>query len=262
VRRVLRPDGVLWLNLGDSYAGGGRGDGAKDCKQKTNTGSLGFPPQRAPDGLKHKDLVGIPWRVAFRLQEDGWWLRQDIIWHKPNPMPESVTDRCTKAHEYIFMLTKSARYYYDAEAVAEDASGEPPGNTTHKGATAYENGATEHRTKAGLCNVGARTSRNRRDVWTITTKPYAEAHFATFPPEIPETCIKASTKPGDVVLDCFSGSGTTGEVALRLGRRFIGFELNPKYAGELAQPRLDAAAAGVPLAEHRAGQGSLFGEQP
>ena len=263
VRRVLRDDGVLWLNLGDSYASDTKGSGGKDPAKRTITGGQTtiergqhFGTIKLEHGLKPKDLVGIPWRVAFALRADGWWLRQDIIWAKPNPMPESVTDRCTKAHEYIFMLTKSARYYYDAEAVAEPLACDPHSLGNIK-VDASRNDADQMDKVWGLSGT-----RNRRSVWTITTKPYAEAHFATFPPEIPETCIKASTKRGDVVLDPFSGSGTTGEVALRLGRRFIGFELNPKYAGELAQPRLDAASASVPLAEHRGGQTSLFGEQP
>ena len=262
VRRVLRDDGVLWLNLGDSYAGSGKGGNPEGSKwagfvgNKDREKAAQASAPVIPVGLKHKDLVGIPWRVAFALRADGWWLRQDIIWAKPNPMPESVTDRCTKAHEYIFMLTKSARYYYDAEAVAEPLACDPHSLGNIK-VDASRNDADQMDKVWGLSGT-----RNRRSVWTITTKPYAEAHFATFPPEIPETCIKASTKRGDVVLDPFSGSGTTGEVALRLGRRFIGFELNPKYAGELAQPRLDAASASVPLAEHRGGQTSLFGEQP
>jgi hypothetical protein len=211
--------------------------------------------------LNHLESVDIPtWcKEPPSLQADGWWLRQDIIWAKPNPMPESVTDRCTKAHEYIFMLTKSARYYYDAEAVAEDALNTPGGrlNGNTKHATDWPaSSAAEGR---GMDRGGLRETRNRRSVWTITTKPYAEAHFATFPPEIPETCIKASTKPDDIVLDPFMGSGTTGEVALRLGRQAIGFELNPKYAGELATPRLEAAAKGITLQEYREGQETLFG---
>jgi DNA modification methylase len=272
LRRVLRDDGVLWLNLGDSYVANGSGSGqVPQTKSHKGSGYAG-PNRDGQTGLAPKNLVGIPWRVAFALQADGWWLRQDIIWAKPNPMPESVTDRCTKAHEYIFMLTKSARYYYDAGAVAEPASTDvhAPGYAT------FDPNSTRHdRTAGNEANIrgwGKQGTRNRRSVWTITTKPYAEAHFATFPPEIPETCIKASThdfkvaeyphlsQPGDIVLDPFCGSGTTGEVALRLGRRFIGFELNPKYAGELATPRLAAAAKGLTPAEHREGQGQLFGE--
>ena len=149
--------------------------------------------------IKPKDLVGIPWRVAFALQSDGWYLRQDIIWHKPNPMPESVQDRCTKAHEYIFLLTKSAKYFYDVDAVKEESTDDTD------------------------------SLRNKRSVWTITTKPYKEAHFATFPPELPELCIKAGSREGDIVLDPFFGSGTTGWVAQRLGRKWIGVELNPEY---------------------------------
>jgi DNA modification methylase len=237
VRRVLRDDGVLWLNLGDSYASTGRSDQSKSPKG-TNGQILGKSGREViwsndrnenfswtlPGGIKPKDLVGIPWRVAFALQAGGWYLRQDIIWAKPNPMPESVTDRCTKAHEYIFMLTKSARYFYDAEAMKEPAKVGDCGSSFTKGKTGNKN----------LTPVGAQERvddgfRNRRSVWTITTRPYSEAHFATFPPEIPEICIRASSKPGDTVLDPFAGSCTVGWVAKALNREFIGIELNPEY---------------------------------
>ena len=197
IKRVLREDGTVWLNLGDSYFGSS-GQGGKTEKQTTNTGSY-HSHTRKSNTLKTKDLCGIPWRVAFALQSDGWYLRQDIIWHKPNPMPESVQDRCTKAHEYIFLLTKSAKYFYDVDAVKEESTDDTD------------------------------SLRNKRSVWTITTKPYKEAHFATFPPELPELCIKAGSREGDIVLDPFFGSGTTGWVAQRLGRKWIGVELNPEY---------------------------------
>lgn len=222
VRRVLRDDGTLWLNLGDSYAaqrsgtampaetlaggcGGqvvdgrgsrGRGDVELDAvagRARRATGSGPKHRDAAAIGLKHKDLVGIPWRVAFALQADGWWLRQDIIWHKPNPMPESVRDRCTKAHEYVFLLTKSERYYYDAEAVSEAATLRDPGNVGHK----YQNGAIygepDRNAQSGLASIGPRATRNRRSVWTVTTKPYSGAHFAVMPADLVEPCIKAGT---------------------------------------------------------------------
>lgn len=222
VRRVLREDGTLWLNYGDCYA---------------STGS----------GLKPKDLCGIPWRVAFALQEDGWWLRQDIIWHKPDPMPESVTDRCTKAHEYIFLLAKSPRYYYDADAVKEKqsilgiarAKYSRVGSAKNKAAIETEKNnhinpkfdeATRARERAGH-------GRNRRSVWTIATNRYPGAHFATFPPDLVKPCIMAGCPDGGTVLDPFTGSGTVAEVARANGCRFVGAELNPEYI-ELAKKRL------------------------
>ena len=203
VRRVLKDDGTLWLNLGDSYAGSGKGPSqslSAEARDMTHTMHTAF----VPDGLKPKDLIGIPWRVAFALQADGWYLRSDIIWHKPNPMPESVTDRPTKAHEYVFLLTKSARYYYDAAAIAEPSIDD---------------------------------TRNARTVWSITTQPYKGAHFATMPPELARRCIFAGSKTGDTVLDPFGGAGTTGLVADRLGRDAVLVELNPTYAA-LARHRI------------------------
>ena len=251
VRRVLRSDGTLWLNLGDSYAA----NGARRNNNGEGASTMGWPGQRKEtlnkaakmvlpavhSGLKPKDLVGIPWRVAFALQADGWWLRQDIIWAKPNPMPESVTDRPTKAHEYIFMLTKSARYWYDAEAIKEPNT---PG-TIHRlksGGPVMPIGSGPKQSQLGNNHGGPEfiiTSglANRRSVWTITTKPYAEAHFATFPPEIPELCIKAGCPKGGKVLDPFFGAGTTGLVAMRLGREFIGVDLSPAYC-EMARKRI------------------------
>ncbi len=205
IRRVLRPDGTMWLNLGDSYAaspGKHKPEDKAGAKQKTNPASAVRMDKNSP-GLKPKDLVGIPWRVAFALQEDGWYLRQDIIWSKPSPMPESVRDRCTKSHEYIFLLAKSATYYYDVEAVKEKA--------------------------VGQTDTAGETRRNRRSVWTVQTKPYKGAHFSTFPPKLVEPCILAGCPAGGVVLDPFSGSGTTGMVALQYGRNAVLIELNPDY---------------------------------
>ena len=239
VRRVLRDDGTLWLNLGDSYAGGkvGRSDkhddggGLYDGKQKGWEHQK--PTQRKPtDGFKPKDLVGIPWRVAFALQADGWYLRQDIIWAKPNPMPESVKDRCTKSHEYIFLLSKSQRYYYDYEAVQED-TGKEGGKPRQFGAS---NQIGTLRNDEGEMFVD-NGKRNKRDVWTVTVNGFKEAHFATFPEEIPRTCILAGSKKGDTILDPFSGAGTTGVVAEKLDRKYIGIELNPQYT-KLAEDRI------------------------
>ncbi len=239
VRRVLSDDGTAWLNLGDSYAGGGRGDGAEAAKQKTNHGSLGFPRQKPPSGLKAKDLIGIPWMVAFALRADGWYLRSDIIWAKPNPMPESVTDRPTKAHEYLFLLSKSRSYFYDAGAIAESAvSDHPSGNgyaRDERLSYADANGARGQ--SEPWANVGG--TRNRRSVWTIPSSPFPGAHFATFPPKLIEPCILAGSHPDDLVLDPFAGSGTTGMVALRHGRSFVGVELSPTYA-QLARDRIVA----------------------
>lgn len=249
VRRVLRDDGTLWLNLGDSYARTGGTD-----KNITSTGKVGntlktldmLPDrkQRAPDGLKDKDLIGIPWRVAFALQADGWYLRQDIIWHKPNPMPESVRDRCTKAHEYVFLLSKSERYYWDAEAMQEPAvrAGDVPGGKGH-----YIQHSAGGHNKDGLAACGQKPvaeTRNRRSVWTVATRPYKAAHFATFPPALIEPCILAGAPFDGLVLDPFTGSGTTAAVALQHGRRFVGCELNPDYI-KLAEARIAAAEAEV-----------------
>jgi len=247
VRRVLRDDGTLWLNLGDSYARTGGtdrkvSDSAKVGSTRNTLEQMSDRKQRAPEGLKEKDLIGIPWRVAFALQADGWYLRQDIIWHKPNPMPESVTDRCTKAHEYLFLLSKSPRYYYDHEAVREDAVKGASGSIFNTGKTA------EH--QLGRSSDAERTEdgkRNRRSVWTVPTKPFAEAHFAVFPPDLIEPCILAGTKPGDTILDPFNGSGTTGLVSVGNDRRYIGVELNPNYVA-MSSKRFESAQA----------QGKLF----
>jgi DNA modification methylase len=318
VRRVLRRDGTVWLNLGDTYFGswgnyGGqnRGHGAQRAivngSTVPNPAYDGLESYRPPSArphpvLKPKDLAGIPWRVARALQKDGWWLRSDIVWAKPNPMPESVTDRPTKSHEYLFLLAKSENYFYDAEAIKEVAVGGTPGNTTHKDQTAFENGDLHMRTKAGLTHMVAFARHNKRSVWTIPVEAFPEAHFATFPTRLVEPCIQAGTsergccascgapwtrsvrrsvafesgsgrsgnppegkyagsdqtESGDydirlgpvvttetlgwkpscscsaptapcTVLDPFNGAGTTGLVALRLGRNYIGIELNPEY---------------------------------
>jgi DNA modification methylase len=236
VRRVLRPDGTLWLNLGDSY-GGGNGGASASAKQTRNRGtSNAFAGCGMP-----KQLMGIPWRVAFALQSDGWYLRQDIIWAKPNPMPESVTDRCTKSHEYIFLLSKSAKYYYDAEAIKEDAT-DPEYRTAGKIRPTAE-GGPGFEIRGGLHNQqGGRLTRNKRSVWTVATQPYKEAHFATFPPALIRPCILAGCPQGGTVLDPFGGSGTTGEVSEIEGRNSILCELNPEYVtmakNRTAQPGL------------------------
>lgn len=208
VWRVLRDDGSLWLNLGDGY-------------WTAKGASHGFP-----DGLKGKDLIGIPWMVAFALRADGWYLRQEIIWHKPNPMPESVRDRCTKAHEQIFLLSKSPRYYFDAEAIKEPA--DPKNHRKSPGIRRTAPGSTSHGGPAS--GERAYETRNRRSVWTVTTKSFKGAHFATFPPDLIEPCILAGCPPGGTVLDPFGGSGTTAGVALKHGRNAILCELNPDYA--------------------------------
>lgn len=227
VRRVLGKDGVCWVNLGDSYNGYNvnRGDSrsiSANVNGEVPAAAVGLSCQALPN----KSLIGIPWRVAFALQDAGWILRQDIIWHKPNPMPESVTDRCTKAHEYVFMLTKSPRYWWDAEAMREEGVW-PAGTKGAKGSAARHsaNGVNSRPPEYKIYDG----TRNRRSVWTITTQPYSDAHFATFPEELPRFCITASCPPGGTVLDPFGGSGTTGKVALENGRNAVLVELNPKY---------------------------------
>ncbi len=242
VKRVLKHDGTVWLNLGDCYnsspAGNKSwGDGVGSNKYY-EVEKIHQKEKKNFGGLKPKDLVGIPWRVAFALQSDGWYLRQDIIWHKPNPMPESVTDRCTKAHEYIFLLSKSAKYKFNQ--LLEDLK-----PSTYNDKRLFTEDYTDQRRDRnypGNAQQGSGMLRptngqaNKRSVWSITTKPYKEAHFAVFPPKLPELCIKAGTSEGDVVLDPFFGSGTTGWVAQRLGRKWIGIELNPDYV-KIAEKR-------------------------
>ena len=283
VRRVLADDGTLWLNLGDSYAGswgaqsrpngndekstlqGGSRLSARQIKTHRTTDSHTGSLKNTP-GLKPKDLVGIPWRVAFALQADGWWLRQEIIWHKPNPMPESVRDRCTKAHESVFLLTKSERYYFDSDAIKEPAVADhlPGSKVPQKG---LDNDPKRHRTRAGLTAFhekiraeGGQAMRNRRDVWTIVSQPYAGAHFAAMPPALVEPCILAGSRAGDTVLDPFGGSGTVGMVARWLGRDSILCELNPEYVAMIEErvlmPREKRALDDVPES-----QLDLFGGQ-
>lgn len=226
VRRVLKPTGTLWLNLGDSYASGMRSSYDSDRKYGGARASDKRPP--TPPGLKPKDLIGVPWRVAFALQDDGWWLRSDIIWAKENPMPESVTDRPTRSHEYVFLLAASERYTYDAAAIAEAA--------THAGRVVAYDGSqknTDHqnRTYPGATprDITVKDTRNKRDVWTVNTQPFPGAHFAVFPEALVEPMVLAGCPVGGTVLDPFSGSGTTAAVALRLGRHAIGIDLNPAY---------------------------------
>ena len=238
VWRVLADDGTIWVNLGDSYAGASQ-------SQASNNGRAGYgnPRERTVsrlgDGLKTKDLVGIPWRFAFAMQDRGWYLRQDIIWSKPNPMPESVRDRCTKSHEYIFLMSKSPRYYFYSEAIAEPAI-HAEEKRAGLGRLHYR-GKREGAPGTGQENfVSIKEFRNRRSVWNVGVARYAEAHFAVYPPELITPCVLAGSEPGDVVLDPFSGSGTTGEVALTHDRDYVGVELNPDYA-EMSERRISKA---------------------
>jgi DNA modification methylase len=243
VWRVLRDDGTCWINLGDTYASGDVGKSKWTHELGAAAHVNGRQVNKIQTGLKPKDLCMMPARLAMALQADGWYLRSDIIWHKPNPMPESVTDRPTKAHEYIFLLTKSERYFYDAEAIRENKSDSTFDRDKYarlrnstKGFEAgiyhSNDGMPSHFGDMGTDSI----SRNKRSVWTIATQPYAEAHFATFPEEIPKLCILAGSRPGDLILDPFAGSGTTGQVALELGRKAILIELNSAYI-ELAEDR-------------------------
>lgn len=262
IHRVLRDDGTLWLNLGDSYVATGDVSAGGSEKQRSNQGANNFVRNQTTT-LRPKNLLGIPWRVALALQDDGWFLRQDIIWSKPNPMPESVTDRCTKAHEYIFLLTKGPKYYYDQQSIVEPVtqstvnrlnqpnienqtgSDRVPGknNGTMKAVPGKQFGDKKH-TNPKYGGGGSALhqefgypepdgtpegTRNKRSVWTVTTKPFSGAHFATFPPDLIEPCVMAGCPSGGTVLDPFSGSGTTGQVALTHGRKYIGIELNPEY---------------------------------
>ena len=231
---VLEDNGTLWLNIGDSYNGSG-GQGTKpNIMSKEAAEGRGGKAIKV-DGIKPKDLIGIPWMMAFALRADGWYLRQDIIWHKPNPMPESVTDRCTKAHEYIFLMSKSQKYYYDVDAIKEEAN-EDSGFAKQraKGIDTWKyNNTLERIAQTGQTiessTFGEIGKRNKRSVWTVTTKPYAGAHFAVFPSDLIEPCILAGAPVGGIVLDPFMGSGTTAQVAQNLGRQYLGCELNPAY---------------------------------
>jgi DNA modification methylase len=275
VRRVLKDDGTIWVNLGDSYAGVGAQTGGTNSKENGRRAERMFTNsyKKLTVDLKSKDLVGIPWMVAFALRADGWYLRSDIIWSKPNPMPESVTDRPTKAHEYIFLLSKSRSYYYNAQSIAEPASdamfaqmdqgyegdgrkdydaagvqnpssvkariiGNARKRADRFGGNKHGEDSTKH--SDGSIYTGNIT-RNKRSVWTVTTQPYPDAHFATYPEKLIEPCILAGSKEGDLVLDPFTGSGTTGAVAIRLQRNFVGCELNPAYV-QLARKRIGDVA--------------------
>ena len=250
VRRVLRDDGTLWLNLGDSYAANRayQVPSTKGGPKHSDSQAVGGKGSVVPDGLKPKDLIGIPWLLAFALRADGWYLRQDIIWHKPNPMPESVRDRCTKAHEYVFLLSKSERYYYDAEAVMEPVAASTIERLSQP--TLHQQEGSDRvpgKTNGNMKAVGRTDMRNRRSVWTVPTRPYKGAHFATFPPALIEPCILAGSRPGDIVLDPFMGSGTTAEVAILHGRQYLGCELNEEYRG-LQDARVRGATAAPKLA--------------
>ena len=231
VRRVLKDDGTVWLNLGDSYAGSGQGGNLDKNKELESMTPLKQTPLA---GLKKKDLIGIPWRVAFALQEEGWYLRQDIIWHKPNVMPESVKDRCTKSHEYIFLLSKHKNYYFDAEAIKEPVVSIKGNNKTFRNGGVYTKGQSyfnskkiEAETHGNKPNESGK--RNKRDVWTIPTHPYKGAHFAAFPLGLVIPCVLAGTREGDVILDPFFGSGTVAEAAALLNRNWLGIDINPDY---------------------------------
>ena len=243
VRDVLADDGTVWLNIGDSYVAkpksnyDGKSLGLQSKNYGTGDTTLGYKQQAEKfkgilKNYKNKDLIGIPWMLAFALRADGWYLRQDIIWHKPNPMPESVQDRCTKAHEYIFLLSKSQKYYFDADAIKEESINTPEqqeakrNKQEHKGQR--DNGDMRH-TTAGFTKTGIYEKRNKRSVWTVTTKPYEGAHFAVFPSDLIEPCILAGAPVGGLVLDPFMGSGTTAQVAQNLGRKYLGCELNTDY---------------------------------
>lgn len=251
VRRVLRADGTLWVNIGDSYAAGaGRWGGAKGVseKQSSNRGSLdqiSKPRKWSHPTIKPKDLIGVPWMLAFALRMDGWYLRQDIIWSKPNCMPESVKDRCTKSYEHIFLLAKSRQYYFDADAIREpyltgDRGGER--RSYPKGcSSSYDRQNGHLQQKGGFVGLPLNPKgRNKRDVWSVNTANYHGAHFAVFPEKLIEPCILAGCPAGGAVLDPFAGSGTTGVVAKQLGRDFIGIELNPEYR-QMAEKRISAA---------------------
>jgi len=239
VKDVLEDDGTLWLNIGDSYYNYRPGKGQALVKQTVANSDQDLPQTCARrgnklEGLKEKDLIGIPWMLAFALRADGWYLRQDIIWHKPNPMPESVQDRCTKAHEYIFLLSKSPKYYYDIDSIKEDAH---TTDTSDRNRDESRLNNTPGRTRMAGLTTNHYEKKNKRSVWTVTTKPYEGAHFAVFPSDLIEPCILAGAPVGGIVLDPFMGSGTTAQVAQSLGRQYLGCELNPDYK-KLQEKRL------------------------
>ena len=236
VRDVLADDGVLWLNIGDSYYNYRPGKGQAMPKQTVSGSKQDLPDScgrrgNKLEGLKEKDLIGIPWMLAFALRADGWYLRQDIIWHKPNPMPESVKDRCTKSHEYIFLLTKSEKYFFDNEAIKEPSVYFDKDKRAGKGNIRYEGKRTEGDPKANgqQSFVTINEFRNKRSVWSVATRSYKGAHFATFPPDLIEPCILAGSRENDIILDPFMGSGTTAQVALEKRRKYLGCELNDNY---------------------------------
>lgn len=247
-RELLADDGTLWVNIGDSYAGSGKGAWKNlEAPKETYTPVHGSPQMKMPkipEGYKAKDLIGIPWMLAFALRADGWYLRQDIIWNKPNAMPESIKDRCANSHEYIFLLSKSHQYYFDQEAIKE------PGATSGKRNSFARTAKTCPMPGAPMLHRSTRPdieysgSRNKRSVWSVNTKPFSGAHFAVFPSELIVPCILAGSREGDVVLDPFMGSGTTAVVARQLGRQYLGCEINPEYKS---------------LQDERLGQGDLFG---
>lgn len=236
VKRVLRDDGTVWLNLGDSYCGTNHKKEFIDPKYKDGRAGQKFSLSYKIPGLKSKDLVGIPFRVAFALQQDGWYLRQDIIWHKPNPMPESVRDRCTKAHEYIFLLSKSLKYYFDNEAIKEDSAESSKARLKQNIANQKGSDRVPGKNNGNMKAVGG-DKRNKRSVWTVTTKPFKGAHFATFPMDLIEPCVLAGCPENGTVLDPFGGSGTTGIVASNHNRKAVLIELNTEYI-EIARQRI------------------------
>ena len=238
VRDNLQDDGTLWLNIGDSYYNYRPGKGQSYPKQSVSKTKQDLPDKcnkrgNKLEGLKEKDLIGIPWMLAFALRQDGWFLRQDIIWHKPNPMPESVRDRCTKSHEYIFLFSKSKKYFYDNEAIKEDAKDWGVRNRVNG---KYHNKGTGLQPHTGLTK--SYPKKNKRSVWSVTNKPYKGAHFAVFPPDLISPCILAGSRVGDLVLDPFMGSGTTAMVSKQLGRDYLGCELHSDYS-ELAEKRIN-----------------------
>ena len=238
VRDNLMDDGTLWLNIGDSYYNYRPGKGQSYPKQSVSKTKQDLPDKcnkrgNKLEGLKEKDLIGIPWMLAFALRQDGWYLRQDIIWHKPNPMPESVRDRCTKSHEYIFLFSKSKKYFYDNEAIKEDAKDWGVRNRVNG---KYHNKGTGLQPHTGLTK--SYPKKNKRSVWSVTNKPYKGAHFAVFPPDLISPCILAGSRVGDLVLDPFMGSGTTAMVSKQLGRDYLGCELHSDYS-ELAEKRIN-----------------------
>lgn len=249
VRDVLADDGTLWLNIGDSYAANRsyQVPSTKGGPKHSDSQSAGGRGSTVPPGLKQKDLIGIPWMLAFALRADGWYLRQDIIWHKPNPMPESVRDRCTKAHEYIFLLSKSDRYYFDNDSIRQPLSEatlqrdkSPRGRSQNGGGSAESLSGYDYG-RDGLGDMQSNPKgANKRSVWSVATRPYKGAHFATFPPALIEPCILAGSRSGDVVLDPFMGSGTTAQVSINQGRQYLGCELNADYK-HLQDARIESA---------------------